>query len=121
MAKFGVEKFGAFKFGVTRISLFAENICHEGIPMGFQVRRKLGTDWIFRIKCGTQEKYPYFVPANPQTAGQQSWRAKFTAGIAAAKTLTPAEKAEYKKIAYRKPGQTWHSVFMSKYLWKESH
>lgn len=102
-------------------SKFRDVICQNGIPLGLSIRRQFNKQWIFRIKCGTQEKYPYFVPTNPQTAGQQSWRAKFTAGIAAAKLLTPAEKAVYKKIAYRKPGQTWHSVFMSKYLWKQSH
>ncbi len=121
MAKFGTKKFGTFKFGKTIASLFRANICHEGIPLGFQVRKHINKEWIYRIKCGTQEKYPYFVPSNPQTESQQNWRAKFTAGINAAKLLTEEEKEAYKKIAYRKPGQTWHSVFMSEYLWKQSH
>ena len=103
------------------MSLFRDEICVQGYPLGLHVRGKHNSQYIFRIKCGTQERYPYFVPANPQTVAQQAWRAKFTAGIAAAKLLTPEEKAAYKKIAYRKPGQTWHSVFMSKYMWKQSH
>ena len=102
-------------------SKFRANICHNGIPLGIQVRRQINKEYIFRVKQGTQEKYPYFIPANPQTTGQQSWRAKFTVGIAAAKLLTPEEKAAYKKIAYRKKGQTWHSVFMSQYMWAQSH
>ena len=97
-------------------SKFRTNICVNGIPLGIQVRRKIGTQYIFRVKSGTQERYPYFIPTNPQTAPQQTWRAKFTAGIAAAKLLSKAEKDTYRKIAYRKPGQTWHSVFMSKYM-----
>ena len=121
MAKFGRRKFGTFKFGKKILSKFRENICQDGIPMGIQVRGKHNKEWIYRIKCGTQEKYPYSVGDNPQTAGQQSWRAKFTAGIAAAKLLSEAEKEVYRKKAKRKPGQTWHSLFMSWYLWKESH
>ena len=103
------------------MSLFQDEICVQGFPLGLHVRGKYNSQYIFRRKCGTQERYPYFVPANPQTVAQQAWRAKFTAGIAAAKLLTPTEKAAYKKIAYRKPGQTWHSVFMSKYMWAQSH
>ena len=121
MAKFGTSKFGTFNFGVTAEGKFRAAICYDGIPLGIQIRRQLNKQWIFRIYQGVQEKYAYFVPANPQTVDQQAWRAKFTAGIAAAKLLSPEEKAAYKTIACRKPGQTWHSVFMSKYLWAESH
>lgn len=106
---------------VVAASKFRDEICYKGFPLGFQVRRKMKNEFIFRIKCGTQEKYPYFIPANPQTAPQQAWRAKFTAGIAAAKLLSEAAKEVYRKKAKRKPGQTWHSLFMSWYLWKESH
>ena len=121
MAKFGTKKFGTFKFGSAVVSKFRANICHEGIPLGIQVRRQINKEFIFRIKSGTQEKYPYFIPANPQTAGQQSWRTTFTAGVVAAKALTDGQKEVYRKDAYRKPGQTWFTRFMAEYLWRESH
>ena len=121
MAKFGTSKFGTFKFGTGVVSKFRANICINGIPLGFQVRRQVGKEWIFRVKQGTQEKYPYFVPANPQTPGQQSWRTTFTSGVAAALALTEGEKEVYRKDAYRKKGQTWFTRFMAQYLWSESH
>ena len=121
MAKFGTKKFGTFKFGVTAVSKFRNEICFEGLPAGFAIRGSVNKEWIYAVKNNQQRKYPYFVPTNPQTAPQQAWRVKFTAGIAAAKLLSEAEIAAYKKTAYRKKGQTWHSCFMSWYLWKESH
>ena len=116
-----INYFRIYREIVVAESKFRDNICHKGYPLGFQVRRQINKEWIYRIKCGTQEKYPYFVPTNPKTAPQQAWRVKFTAGIAAAKLLSEAEKEVYRKKAKRKPGQTWHSLFMSWYLWKESH
>ena len=102
-------------------SKFRDNICFNGIPLGIQVRRQINKEVIFQFSHGKQVKYPYHKPLNPQTIKQQAWRAKFTAGIAAAKLLSPEDIAVYKKIAYRKPGQTWHSIFMSKYMWAQSH
>jgi len=102
-------------------SKFRPNICYKGIPLGIQVRRQINKEFTYQFSSGKQVKYPYFVPTNPQTEAQQAWRAKFTAGIEAAKLLSPDEKAMYKKTAYRKKGQTWHSVFMSKYMWAQSH
>ena len=103
------------------MSKFRDNICFAGIPLGIQVRRQIGKHTIFQFSHGKQVKYPYYVQKNPQTVAQQAWRAKFAAGVAAAKLLTPEEKAGYRYIALRKKGQTWHSVFMSKYMWAQSH
>jgi len=97
MAKFGTKKFGTFKFGAAVVSKFRANICHEGIPLGIQVRRQINKEFIFRIKSGTQEKYPYFIPANPQTAGQQSWRTTFTAGVVADKSINRRTKRSLSK------------------------
>ena len=121
MAKFGTSKFGTFVFGTGVVSKFRANICHEGIPLGIQVRRQINKEWIYRVKSGTQQKYAYFVPANPQTEPQQSWRTTFTAGVTAALALTEGQKEAYRADAYRKPGQTWFTRFMAQYLWSESH
>ena len=102
-------------------SKFRDEICFKGLPGGTSIRGQVNKEFIYAVKNRQQRKYAYFIPTNPQTAPQQAWRAKFTAGIAAAKLLSEAEIAAYKKTAYRKKGQTWHSCFMSWYLWKESH
>ena len=121
MAKFGTKKFGTFKFGVTVTSKFRDEICYNGLPGGFAVRGSINKEFIYAVKNNQQRKYAYFIPTNPQTAPQQSWRAKFTAGVAAALILTDDQKDAYRKDAYRKKGQTWFTRFMTQYLWAESH
>ena len=102
-------------------SKFRANICYKGIPLGIQVRRQINKEFTYQFSGGKQVKYPYFVPANPQTPGQQLWRTTFTSGVAAALALTEGEKEVYRKDAYRKPGQTWFTRLMAQYLWRESH
>lgn len=121
MAKFGTKKFGTFKFGVTAVSKFRDEICFKGLPGGFSVRGQINKEFIYAVKNKQQRKYPYFIPTNPQTAPQQSWRTTFTNGVAAALALTEGQKDVYKKEAYRRPGQTWFTRFMTWYLWNESH
>ena len=121
MAKFGTFKFGTQKFGTGTPTPFNDNICYRGKPLGFQVRRQLNKEVIYRVCQGHQFKYGYFVPTNPQTVSQQNWRTTFTNGVAAAKALSEAEKEIYREIAKRKPGQTWFTIFMSQYLWTQSH
>ena len=121
MAKFGTKKFGTFKFGTGVVSKFRDEICYNGLPGGFAVRGSINKEFIYAVKNNQQRKYAYFVPTNPQTAPQQSWRAKFTAGVIAAQALTEGQKEEYRKDAYRKKGRTWFTMFMAQYLWSESH
>lgn len=103
------------------MSLFPDEFCYQGIPLGLRIRRKIGNTSIFRVRQGVQEKMAYYTPTNPQTVEQQAWRAVFTGGVAAALALTPEQKQVYRLKAKTKPGQTWFTVFMSEYLWSESH
>lgn len=121
MPKFGTFKFGRAKFGEEPPPTFRPEITYRRIPLGVQVRRQINKEIIYRVARGHQYKYPYFVPANPQTVPQQAWRTTFTNGVTAALALSSAEKETYREMAKRKPGQTWFSVFMSGYLWEESH
>ena len=106
---------------VAVTSKFRDEICFRGLPGGFAVRGSINKEYIYAVKNNQQRKYAYFVPTNPQTVDQQAWRAKFTAGVAAALILTDEQKDEYRKDAYRKKGQTWFTRFMTQYLWAESH
>lgn len=121
MAKFGTFKFGTQKFGTKPVTPWDPNITYNGIPLGTEVRRQINKEFIYRVSQGHQFKYPYFVPTNPQTAPQQSWRATFTTGVAAAKVLSEGEKEIYRDMAERKKGQTWFTMFMREYLWEASH
>ena len=106
---------------VAPASKFRDEICFRGLPGGFAVRGSINKEFIYAVKNNQQRKYAYFIPTNPQTVDQQAWRAKFTAGVAAALILTDDQKDEYRKDAYRKKGQTWFTRFMTQYLWAESH
>lgn len=121
MAKFNTFKFGTQKFGHGTPTPFDDNICYRGKPLGFVVRRQINKEIIYRHCQGHQFKYAYFVPSNPKTVAQQSWRTTFKGGVTAAQALSEAEKEIYRDIAKRKKGQTWFTVFMSEYLWDQAH
>ncbi|MCK4248356.1 MAG: hypothetical protein KAX15_01095 [Candidatus Omnitrophica bacterium] len=121
MAKFGTFKFGQAKFGTKPINPFPPNLTYKGIPVAVQLRRSIGKKIIYRVQHGRQDKYKYFIPTNPQTVSQQAWRANYTAGNAAALTLSPEEREPYIERAKQKKGWNWHNVFMSDYLWAQSH
>ena len=121
MAKFGTFKFSQEKFGVGAVTPFNQNMTYNGIPLGFEVRRQINKEYIYRVCQGHQFKYPYFVTPDPKTVPQQAWRTTFTDGMAAAMALSPAEREPYKEKASLKKGLSWHNVFMSEYLWTEAH
>ena len=121
MAKFGTFKFGQAKFGTDTFTPWDDNICYRGRPLGTEVRRQINKEIIYRVHQSNQHKYKYFIPTNPQTAPQQTWRATFTNGVAAAKALSEGEKEIYRDMAERKKGQTWFTMFMREYLWEASH
>lgn len=121
MPKFGTFKFGQAKFGTKPINPFPPNLTYKAIPLGTAVRRQIGKKVIYRVCQGHQFKYAYFIPTNPQTEAQQLWRAVFTTGTAIAKTLSEEEKDIYRELAKGRPGKTWWSMFMSKYLREQSY
>ena len=121
MAKFGTFKFGQAKFGTDTFTPWDDNICYRGRPLGTEVRRQINKEIIYRVRQASQHKYKYFVPTNPQTVPQQAWRANLTAGNAAALALSPEEREPYIERAKRKKGWNWYHVFMSDYLWDQSH
>lgn len=121
MAKFGTFKFGQAKFGTKPITPWDPDMTYKGLPAGTRIHGQVNKEFIYRVSEGHQFKYAYFVPTNPQTEIQQSWRATFTAGMAAASALTPEEREPYKERAREKGNLHWHNVFMSDYLWSASH
>lgn len=121
MAKFGTFKFGTQKFGTKPVTPWDPNITYNGIPLGTEVRRQINKEFIYRVSQGHQFKYAYFIPTNPQTVPQQSWRAVFTAGMTAAMALSPEEREPYIERAKQKKGWSWHNIFLSDYLWSQSH
>lgn len=65
----------------------------------------------------------YYVPTNPQTSLQQSWRGVFASGMASWRALSEAEKTSWQNIQkrvrcyrHRLP----HNVYLSKFLRGES-
>ena len=62
---------------------------------------KLGDKIYSRRKCRTGVKsvcYDYFIPANPRTAKQQSWRLTFSTGLREWNDLDEATKQKYEEI-----------------------
>ena len=121
-----MPKYGAFIFGEQ---LYGEGILPDPNrpkssyrkPLGTEARRKLDDRIVFQVSHGGQQRKPYHIPDNPQTPDQQSWRAIFIAGVTAALALTPEERQPYKTRAKKHKGQTWFTIFMSDYLWIQSH
>lgn len=121
MPKYGTFRYGEQKYGTKPTTPFNPNLTYKGIPVAAQIRRSIGKKIIYRVHQSNQHKYKYFVPANPQTVTQQNWRASFTAGMTAAMALSPEEREPYIERAKKKKGWSWHNVFLSDYLWGESH
>ncbi|GAH34702.1 unnamed protein product, partial [marine sediment metagenome] len=87
---------------------------HAGIFIGVQVRKQLGKSFIFRVRRGQQQKYPYHTPSNPQRPGkQQPWRRLFAAAMAAALALSPDEK-EYWRL--EDMHYCWFNNYIKHYL-----
>ena len=103
------------------MSKFPPELTYAGIPIGTRARRQLGKTYIYRVRQGVQEKMLYYIPTNPKTVVQQSWRSTFAVGVIQAKSLSQAERDVYREIAKHHPGQTWFSEYMSEYMWKQSH
>lgn len=63
----------------------------------------------------TYKRLKFYIPKNPRTVPQQSWRANFTAGMVAWAALTPTQKNVYNERAKGKP-LYGHNLFMKEYL-----
>lgn len=121
-----MPKYGQFIYGEQ---LYGEGILPDPNrpissyrkPLGTEVRRKLDDRIIFQVSHGGQQRKKYHIPDNPQTEAQQAWRAIFITGVTAALALSPAQQEPYKTRAKKKKGQTWFTIFMSDYLWDQSH
>lgn len=63
----------------------------------------------------TYKRLKFYIPQNPRTAPQQSWRANFTAGMTAWGNLTDEQKAVYNE---RVKGRPLHGVnlYLREYL-----
>ncbi|MBA7646906.1 hypothetical protein ES703_54672 [subsurface metagenome] len=116
MAKFGRFKFGQAKFGTKPITPWDPNITYHGRPVALEVRGDINKESIYRICQGHQFKYPYFVPANPQTELQQENRATFAEASTAASALTPEEREPYKERAWAIGNIYWHNIFIRDYM-----
>ncbi len=92
---------GAIRLGDTRLGFYSPFA-------GIYSRKKLRKGWGL-------SKMLFYRPTNPQTTGQQAWRAVFAAGWVAYAALTPTEKMLYSKHAreYRLSGP---QLFMRDYL-----
>lgn len=96
--------FGLIRYGNTRFGLF-EKFC--GIYRRQMTARGPGVS-----------RMVFYRPTNPQTPGQQAWRATFASGWPVYNALTPTEKKALSVEArkYRLSGPT---LFMRRYL--QSH
>lgn len=93
---YGVRGYGAFHYGA--------GADFHGI---YRVRVILGKS--------TQEKMDFYIPANPQTPGQQNWRAKLRAAVIAWLALTDEQKEVYNKKAKYKD-YSGYNLYISEFL-----
>ncbi len=78
--EYGVKLYGGSLYGTDDVRI--------GI---YQKRHKLGKTGYTRTK--------FYIPSNPKTAPQQSWRAVFTAGMGEWANLTTEQKNQYNRRA----------------------
>lgn len=96
---------------------------HSG-PSSILARGQFAHSVIWKTYAGSQVvRCRYYVPTNPRTSTQQSWRGVFASAMSTWKGLPEAEKQSWRNIqkrvrCYRQKQP--HNVFMSKYLKGES-
>ena len=80
------------------------------------IRGRLGQEFIFRIRDGNQQCYPYTPPSNPRTPRQQAWRWHFAQAVLYFHSLTSAQKLVYTSTAARRGRASGFNFVVSEYL-----
>lgn len=109
-----------------------------GYLLGFRARQRLGSHWglkypyfhpetgfyrapkgggfVFRVRSGVQEKYPYRTQQNPRWINQMRWREIQSDGVIAAQVLTDEERIPYAERVKGTRIGSWFNMFMSDWL-----
>lgn len=93
--------FGRIRYGKSLYGLFLD-------ACGIYSRKKTLTGF-------KTSRMSFYAPSNPQTTGQQAWRAVFAAGKVAYDALTTPQKVLLSKEA-RDYRMTGYNLFMRRYL-----
>ena len=80
-----------------------------GIKTQYRINRDAGRQMSVKMK--------HYVPTNPRTTKQQTWRDNFRQGVTMWHSLTTKDKEHYNKLRYPER-QSGFSRFMSRYLGK---
>lgn len=68
-----------------------------------------------RYNHKTQVREKYYIPHNPRSVPQQSWRSSFAAAVAAWQNLTSEQKKVYNVKSYGKH-KSGYNIFLGEYL-----
>ena len=110
---FNKFKFATRRFAIGHTACLDPTKTMHGVCVGMTVVGRIGHEYIYQKSNGGYQRKPYKIPFNPNSAGQQTMRSKFAAGVAWAKSLTGGDKQIYlDKVAqpWKLPGYP-HSSF----------
>jgi len=127
MPKFGQVQFGNDYFGEHVFHPEWANRTYRGIVMGFNVRKQLGKEVIFRVQPGNgyygtekgkryQHKYKYFVPASINNPQSQWAREKFAQAVKNWQAMTEEQKKEYRLKAQHRGGMSGYNLYIREYM-----
>ena len=128
MPKFGNFWFNGGPFTDEDLAFVHFDRSIARIPLGFLVRKRFGTEVIFRVRRGNgvgnsilgklyQDKYKYFVPSSINNAEGQAARNAMTTAVSNWKNvLTADEKADYNLQARRRGGLSGYNVYVGEYI-----
>jgi hypothetical protein len=101
---------------------------YAGIVVGFEIRKQLGHDVIFRVRRGNgqygsvykkryQDQFAYVVPASINNEEGQASRDAFTTAMSNWKNvLTEEDKAEYNRRARKRKGIQGFNIYVGEYV-----
>ena len=124
---FGTFKFGTRRFGISHKAYLNPKKSIDGVCIAMMVRGSIAKRYIFQRSHGGYQRKAWKPPYDPNSAGQQSQRSKFTDAVAWAKGLSEGEKNVYKTLVAvpsRLPGyphssfsgRSWFNWAISDYL-----
>ncbi|MDD5505101.1 MAG: hypothetical protein PHV77_07405 [Candidatus Omnitrophica bacterium] len=102
-----------------------------GIPLGFQVRKQLAKQFIYRVRRDNgmqyankriihQDKYPYVVPKSIYNPESQPARDKLAQAVHNWRYyLSPAEKKEYNLRAVRRFRMAGYHLYISEFMLRQ--
>lgn len=132
MPKFGEVHFGQEYFGSGPKRSLDFKHCFMGVPLGISVRKRFGTQVIFRVRRGNgyfgsklgvtyQDKYRYTIPPSINNTQGQSARDKLAQAVYNWKNvLTEEEKKEYNQRATRHYNMPGYNLYIREYILGEA-